>query len=124
MALRLAVNRELESLDRFLNDAHKCLNKGGRLAVISFHSLEDRLVKNAFKGQSVFGRVSFDDDGNMTKQKHEEKDEIFTVDDLKGEKSGNSLWRQIGPKFVKPGATETADNRRARSAKLRVAEAL
>lgn len=49
-ALRIAVNRELDELDRFLADLPKVLNVGGRAAVISFHSLEDRRVKQAFKG--------------------------------------------------------------------------
>lgn len=48
-ALRIVVNRELENLKRFLEEAPNCLKPGGRLVVISFHSLEDRLVKQAFK---------------------------------------------------------------------------
>ena len=49
MALRIAVNRELEQLQRFLDFAVDCLNPGGRLCVLSFHSLEDRIVKRRFK---------------------------------------------------------------------------
>lgn len=48
-AIRIEVNGELDKLDEFLHDIAKRLNKGGRIAVISFHSLEDRIVKNAFK---------------------------------------------------------------------------
>lgn len=49
-ALRIAVNREMENLTAVLEGAPGCLNKGGRLCIISFHSLEDRLVKRAFRG--------------------------------------------------------------------------
>lgn len=48
-AIRIAVNKELEALEDFLNHVHLFLNKGGRIVVISFHSLEDRLVKNIFR---------------------------------------------------------------------------
>ncbi len=59
-ALRIAVNQELESLELFLNDVVDCLKPGGRVGIISFHSLEDRLVKTAFRklaGECVCGRV-------------------------------------------------------------------
>ena len=48
-ALRIAVNRELENLQAFLSDGYELLYPGGRMAIISFHSLEDRLVKQAFR---------------------------------------------------------------------------
>ena len=56
-ALRMAVNRELESLEQFLRNAPGCLAPGGRLVVISFHSLEDRLVKQSFQSWNREGRL-------------------------------------------------------------------
>lgn len=56
MALRIAVNRELEVLENFLAEAPEFLKTGGRLAAISFHSLEDRLVKEAFRKRDDYGR--------------------------------------------------------------------
>lgn len=82
-AIRIEVNRELENISKFLQFAPDYLSLGGRIAVISFHSLEDRLVKTAFKN--------------------------------------DSRLRIIGD-FFQPSNLEIAENPRARSAKLRVAE--
>jgi 16S rRNA (cytosine1402-N4)-methyltransferase len=57
-ALRIAVNQELENLNRFLSQALDVLDKGGRIAIISFHSLEDRIVKNFFKEKKQEGKVN------------------------------------------------------------------
>ena len=57
MALRLAVNRELENLEAFLSKALEVMASGGRLVVLSYHSLEDRIVKRAFVGAKQAGRV-------------------------------------------------------------------
>ena len=86
-ALRIAVNNELENLERLLDSASDLLAKNGRIAVISYHSLEDRLVKNNFKAN---------------------------------EKAG--IYKIITKKPIVPSREEIAKNKRARSAKLRIAE--
>jgi len=97
-ALRIEVNGELEALRRLLSQSLEVLNPGGRLAIITYHSLEDRLVKNFMRAGNVEGR--------------QEKDFYGRV---------NTPWRLIG-KVVMPSADEVARNPRSRSAKLRVAE--
>jgi 16S rRNA (cytosine1402-N4)-methyltransferase len=57
-AIRIWINRELEGLDRFLADAASRLNPGGRLVVISFHSLEDRIVKHTLRALAADGRIA------------------------------------------------------------------
>ena len=86
-ALRIAVNNELENLGKLLASVPELLSKNGRIAVISFHSLEDRLVKNNFKQNESEG-----------------------------------IYKVITKKPIVPTREEIADNRRARSAKLRIAE--
>jgi 16S rRNA (cytosine1402-N4)-methyltransferase len=103
-ALRLAVNDEIGSLQRGLAGALKLLRPGGRLAVITFHSLEDRVVKD-------FGRARA-------------RDYTFTggvdVPELREPRAPELKW--VSRKAVKPGAAELADNPRSRSAQLRVME--
>lgn len=98
-ALRIEVNQEMRSLEKFLKGAEKSLKPGGRLAVITYHSLEDRMVKNFIKTGTI--------DGNAVK-------------DIYGN-TGNRL-RSVNRKPILPEESEIAANTRARSAKLRVAE--
>lgn len=100
-ALRIEVNHEMDALRAMLQAATEMLRPGGRLVVISYHSLEDRLVKNVMKSGSV--------DGSAT------QDAIF----------GHALspLRPVG-KPITPAADELESNPRSRSAKLRVAERL
>jgi 16S rRNA (cytosine1402-N4)-methyltransferase len=100
-ALRIEVNHEMDALRAMLQAATEMLRPGGRLVVISYHSLEDRLVKNVMKSGSV--------DGTAT------QDAIF----------GHALspLRPVG-KPITPAADELESNPRSRSAKLRVSERL
>ena len=97
-ALRIEVNDELIALEEMLNDAYDVLKEGGTLAVISFHSLEDRIVKNFFKTGNVEGDLEKDDYGNIYRP--------FTI---------------ITKKPIEASQAELKINNRARSAKLRVA---
>ncbi|MCU0783910.1 MAG: 16S rRNA (cytosine(1402)-N(4))-methyltransferase RsmH [Verrucomicrobia bacterium] len=103
-ALRLAVNDELSSLKRGLDAAWTILKPGSRLAVITFHSLEDRLVKE-------FGRART-------------RDYTFPggtdVPELRVPRTPEAVW--VTRKAIKPGAAELAANPRSRSAQLRVLE--
>ena len=98
-ALRIEVNHEMRSLEKFLEGAAASLKEGGRLSVITYHSLEDRMVKNFIRAGNIHGEVQKDFYGNV-------------ICPLK------ALTR----KPVLPQESEIAANTRARSAKLRVAE--
>lgn len=101
-ALRIAVNDELKVLEKVLPEAIKLLKKGGRLSVITFHSLEDRIVKNIFK-------------------KYSEVDTI--VKGLAEIPMGyEPLIKLINKKPIVPSSKELAENSRSASAKLRVVE--
>ena len=101
-ALRIAVNDELDEIDRGLAAAERLLEPGGRLAVVAFHSLEDRRVKSFLRLRS----------GNAPK----------TSRHLPGGRQPAPSFRLVYRKPVTPGAPEIARNPRARSARLRAAE--
>ena len=98
-ALRIEVNQEMRALEKFLSGAAASLRKGGRLVVITYHSLEDRMVKNFFRSGNIEGNI---------------------VKDVYGRSS--APLKPLGGKPVLPSEEEIAQNTRARSAKLRVAE--
>jgi 16S rRNA (cytosine1402-N4)-methyltransferase len=101
-ALRIAVNDELKSVEKVLPKAAEALRPGGRLAVISFHSLEDRIVKKFIRQESV----------DQTNQPYEP---VFKVE-------RNAILKEISRKPITPDEAAIKENPRARSAKLRVAE--
>ena len=103
-ALRIAVNAELESVEKILPMAVQALAPGGRLAVISFHSLEDRLVKDYFRRES--------------------KDCICPPRQPICTCGHKASIKEISRRPITPTETEIDQNSRARSAKLRVAEKL
>ena len=98
-ALRIEVNDEMRSLEKFLQGASRSLRKRGRLAVITYHSLEDRMVKNFIRSGNIEGTV--------------EKDIYGKAD---------TPFEAVNRKPVLPSEEEIAANTRARSAKLRIAE--
>ncbi len=97
-ALRIEVNDEMRSLEKFLQGAAKALRPGGKLVVITYHSLEDRMVKNFIKTGNVEGRIEKDLYGNVL-----------------------APLTAAERKPILPAEEEIAANTRARSAKLRIA---
>lgn len=98
-AIRIEVNEEVNSLKEMLVQTSGIMEQGGRLVVISYHSIEDRLVKNYMKSGNIEGVVRKDFFGMPL-----------------------SEWKQVNRKVIVPGEDEIKENPRARSAKLRIAE--
>ena len=103
-ALRIAVNDELASIKQVLPLAVASLKPGGRLAVISFHSLEDRIVKDYFREQSK----------DLVNPPYEQRYQV----------ERKAIIKEVNRKPIQPSEEETKNNSRARSAKLRIAEKL
>lgn len=98
-ALRIEVNGEMQALKEMLNSATQLLKKGGRLSIITYHSLEDRIVKNIMKAGNVEGKVEQDFYGRI-----------------------HTPFKLINNKVIVPSEEEQEQNPRSRSAKLRIAE--
>ncbi len=100
-ALRIEVNEELEALELFLMQCGEVIRKGGRMVVMSYHSLEDRMVKNYINTGKVFGELEKDFYGTPIKP-----------------------FQAVNRKPIEASGEEVKENNRARSAKLRIAERL
>jgi 16S rRNA (cytosine1402-N4)-methyltransferase len=103
-AIRIAVNSELDNLSRVLDNAFECLNKGGRFAIITFHSLEDRMVKQKF--QSLCQGCICPPEFPVCVCGHKPK------------------AKAVSRKAILPSEKELEVNKRSHSAKLRVIEKL
>jgi len=98
-ALRIEVNEEMKALKEMLEDLLHVLNPGARIVIISYHSLEDRLVKRFFKSGNIRGELIRDDFGNLL-----------------------NPFKVLTKKIITPDAGELERNSRSRSAKMRIAE--
>ncbi len=100
-ALRIEVNHEMDALREMLNGATNLLKEGGRLSVITYHSLEDRIVKNVMKAGNAEGKMNQDFFGRV-----------------------QTPFKLVNNKVIVPNDEEQTTNPRSRSAKLRIAEKL
>ena len=100
-ALRIEVNHEMDALREMLNGATNLLKEGGRLSVITYHSLEDRIVKNVMKAGNAEGKMNQDFFGRI-----------------------HTPFKLVNNKVIVPNDEEQTTNPRSRSAKLRIAEKL
>lgn len=100
-ALRMEVNKEIENLKQFLKQSYEMLKSGGRLTVISYHSIEDRIVKNYIKSGRFSGEPIKDFYGNVL-----------------------APFAMVNKRVILPSGEEVRNNNRARSARLRIAEKL
>jgi len=100
-ALRIVVNEEMKALEDFLHQCGELIRPGGRLVVISYHSLEDRMVKNYINKGKVFGEMEKDFYGNPL-----------------------TIFKAVNRKPIDPTNEEIEQNSRARSARMRVGEKL
>ena len=100
-ALRIEVNEEMKALEDFLHQCGEVIVPGGRLVVMSYHSLEDRMVKNYMSKGKMYGDVEKDFYGNELRP-----------------------FKPVNKKPIEASDAEVAENNRARSAKLRIAERL
>jgi len=100
-ALRIEVNHEMRALENFLHQCGEVMEHGGRLVIMSYHSLEDRMVKNYINKGKVYGEVEKDFYGNEIKP-----------------------FEAVNRKPIEANEEEVTNNKRARSAKLRIAEKL
>ncbi len=98
-ALRIEVNHEMEALKEMLKAATELIRPGGRLSVITYHSLEDRIVKNVMKAGNAEGKISQDFFGRI-----------------------DTPFKTVNHKVIVPDTNEQLQNPRSRSAKLRIAE--
>lgn len=98
-SLRIEVNKEMKVLQEFLVQTSEVLNPQGRLVVLTYHSLEDRIVKNFMRSGNIEGKIEKDFYGNIL-----------------------SPFKAVNNKVITPSESEIENNPRARSAKLRIAE--
>ena len=98
-ALRIEVNAEIESLGEMLRQTANCMLPGGRLVIITYHSVEDRMVKNFLRSGNLEGKIQKDFYGNI-----------------------ETPWKLVNRTVITPSPEEIVINNRARSAKLRVAQ--